>query len=360
MRFLSLLASTLAIAASVHAAEPIDSTRLPAERMPLAPQSLLLDLINIQQRTVVVGERGHVLLSEDRQQWRQANQVPTRSTLTAVTALGQHLWAVGHDEVIIHSSDGGENWELQHADPNDSPDDDPNPLFDVLFLDAQRGVAIGAYGRMLTTEDGGESWQVQAMGELIDAQGGGNEANDEEDFSDAEDSENEVLTTYDYSDFQDEYYDYHLNAIAQLDDVLLIAAEAGNAYRSVDEGRTWQRVDMPYAGSMFGVLATPEQTFLAFGLRGHVLESSDYGLNWQELRTDSENSLMGGTIDDRGRTVLVGANGEVLTRPPGAPDFNSEQHPDGNDFADAIVLTGETLLVIGEEGIDTYTPGDGT
>jgi hypothetical protein len=34
-----------------------------------------------------------------------------------------------------------------------------DPFLDVLFLDASRGFAVGAYGMLFTTEDGGETWQ---------------------------------------------------------------------------------------------------------------------------------------------------------------------------------------------------------
>ena len=61
---------------------------------PLAPRSLLLDAVKAGDRIVVVGERGHVLLSDDQgASWRQA-KVPTRATLTAVYFVdAQNGWA---------------------------------------------------------------------------------------------------------------------------------------------------------------------------------------------------------------------------------------------------------------------------
>ena len=360
MRYLALAAAAFAAVALAQPAERQDSSRTEALKMPLADESLLLDLTNTVRRTIAVGERGHVILSEDRQQWRQAQLVPTQSTLTAVTSLGDDVWAVGHDAVIIHSADGGETWELQHANPSNSLEEDPNPLFDILFRDPSSGIAIGAYGRLFYTEDGGASWEERLIGDLV---GGAadEEGLDEAEETDTEGDEEPVLETYDYSDFEDVYYDYHLNGIARLDDgTLVIAAEAGNAYRSTDEGASWEQIELPYAGSMFGILATDAGRLVAFGLRGHVLESLDAGQSWQEVETGSLNSLMGGTITDRGDVVLVGANGEVMIQPPDAPRFRSLQHPDGNDFADVVQLTGDTLLLVGEEGIETYVPRSGS
>ena len=81
-----------------------------AEQMPLATHSVLLDITRSDNFFVAVGERGHVVLSADGENWTQAEHVPTRSTLTTVFSLGNRLWAGGHDTVILTSGDGGRTW----------------------------------------------------------------------------------------------------------------------------------------------------------------------------------------------------------------------------------------------------------
>jgi len=90
------------LAPSVPAAQPGPPVTF-AERAPLASRSLLLAIAPAGQRLVAVGERGHILLSDDQgQTWSQAESVPTRSLLTGVCFGndGQGV-AVGHDEVIL-------------------------------------------------------------------------------------------------------------------------------------------------------------------------------------------------------------------------------------------------------------------
>ena len=79
--------------------DPDDSANKLAEIEPLAGSSLLLDLAFAGQRMVAVGERGHVMLSDDQgATWRQAKSVPTRVLLTAVFFVdSEYGWAVGHD-----------------------------------------------------------------------------------------------------------------------------------------------------------------------------------------------------------------------------------------------------------------------
>ena len=125
-----------------------------AEHQPLAVHSMLLDVTRADQRLVAVGERGHVVLSDDGREWVQAETVPTRSTLTTVFSFGGRLWAAGHDAVIITSGDRGNTWSRQFFDPERQ-----QAVMDLYFTDEKNGVAIGSYGLYLVTSDGGQNWE---------------------------------------------------------------------------------------------------------------------------------------------------------------------------------------------------------
>ena len=135
--------------------DPNDAANKPAEIEPLAESSLLLDLAMAGTRVVAVGERGHVLLSDDQgATWRQAKSVPTRVMLTAVFfADAEYGWAVGHDETILNTVDGGETWTRSHFAPEAQ-----QPLLDLWFANRVSGIAVGAYGAYFTTNDGGRHW----------------------------------------------------------------------------------------------------------------------------------------------------------------------------------------------------------
>lgn len=325
-------------------AEPSTQT---AEVMPLAAQSLLLDFAETDQRAIVVGERGEILVSESRDDWRQVQAVPTRSTLTAVAAAGNQAWAVGHDQVILHSADGGLTWERQHAAPfsEDNIEDPRNgaPFLDVLFLDGNTGFAVGAYGLMMRTDDAGANWTrvpITAQSEADAEEEVVGEANDSWTFSD----EDLLL---------EEESNPHLNGIAVTGSGgLFIAAERGSAYRSRDGGDTWERLQLPYDGSMFGVIGYEGDHVLVYGLRGHVFESWDLGDTWTELSTGTELSLQGGAALGDGGTVLVGSNGLLARRPDAASPFRIATLPDAGTLAAVLPVGGSGQLVCaGENGI---------
>jgi photosystem II stability/assembly factor-like uncharacterized protein len=346
-----------AAAAPAAVAWPEPSTSA-AEKVPLATQSLLLDYVESGKRAIAVGENGMVLLSDDRTQWRQATQVPTRATLTAVTAVGEKVWAVGRDGVIVASVDGGENWTLQRKDPWEPPSaasagDDARhgaPLLDVLFTDETHGVAIGAYSLYLETADGGATWTPRQILAAAAAPAEG---------ADAKAGEGKGSWTFSKEELKIADEDEpHFNAIARTSDgSLLIAAERGSIMRSRDAGKTWQRGKLPYDGSMFGAIGFDGARAMVFGLRGHAFETDDLGDTWREIPTDTELSLLGGVKLANGGAALVGANGLVLLRRAANEPFRAGTvQPAGALAAILPIEGGAAFVVAGENGVARFQP----
>ena len=88
---------------------------------PASPRSRCCSTSRTATALVAVGERGHVLVSQDGgAAWTQA-EVPTRALLTGVHMHDAKLgWAVGHDEVVLRTQDGGATWERVHHAPERS------------------------------------------------------------------------------------------------------------------------------------------------------------------------------------------------------------------------------------------------
>ncbi len=285
----------------------------PAEPSRLAVHTLLLDGARFQNRMIAVGQRGHVLYSDDRgHNWMQAS-VPTRAMLTGVFLLDErHAWAVGHDATIIKSSDGGRSWQLRYRAPEEE-----TPLLDVWFRDRNNGFAIGAYGLFMETSDGGESWQQRWISE-------------EDDF--------------------------HLNQIASAaDGTLYIAAESGVVYRSDDGGAQWSSIATPYHGSFFGLLPLSGDQLFVFGLRGHLFRSDDRGEQWRSIPTGTTAMLTSGLVSRDGRCTIAGLSGVVLIDPGcDGKTLQLIQRPDRSGISALLTSDSDELVLIGEAGITRF------
>jgi len=292
--------------AAAEESEPGESSVI----APLASKSLMLDAVALDDRLVAVGERGHILISSDNgENWLQI-VVPTRAMLTSVAFINNDVGvAVGHDSVILRTTDAGDTWNLVYSAPEDEA-----PFFDVWFSGSENGVAIGAYGSNHRTTDGGQTWEFEPVGDT----------------------------------------DWHLHEIARAENgTLYIAAEAGFAYRSDDDGATWVELPTPYEGSFFGVLPLEDDTVLLYGLRGHLFRSEDAGETWQELDTNTVAMLTNGIRLSDGTIVIVGLGGTVLVSTDGGRSFNYSQQ-EGRRGISTVVETGDgSLLLVGEFGVRT-------
>lgn len=363
-RRISILCAAVCAFASAHAPAWTDPVDAPAEIVPLAANSLKLGLVKSGERIIAVGGRGEIVYSTDAQTWKQA-QVPTRTTFTAVAAIGANAWAVGHEGVIAHSGDAGEHWTIQRKDPlkiggeTDDATRDPQqgaPLLGVLFTDAQHGMVVGAYSLALRTDDGGEHWT--AMTVASPANKPAPQKDDGVDDDDTAPVKTGGKMTFSEKDLKiGEEATPHLNAIARTGSGgLIIVGERGSGFQSRDDGKTWKRIHLPYDGSMFGVLGYDSDHALAFGLRGHVYETADLGTHWAEVETKTELTLLGGTALPDGGAVIVGANGIVLVRLNGHDEMHGFIDTPAGIIAAVIPLSQRTILVAGENGLSTYSP----
>lgn len=352
------------------AVQAADYVGLPALSNAQPQQGQILDVELIGSRVFAVGERGLIIYSDDSgHSWNQA-RVPVSQTLTAVSfATPEHGWAVGHGGVILHSGDSGATWQLQFdggnanqqwldysrgrqqalqetldaADEADKEDLEyeleeavfsvedaelavetgpADPFLDVWFADAKRGWAVGAYGMIYRTEDGGLQWQLAAAG-----------------------IEN-----------PERYHYYKLSASE--DGQMFLSGEAGILYRSDDGGRIWQRLLLDYDGSLFGVLALDADAVICFGLRGNIFRSDDSGESWELVIPEGEPGLSfyGGTLFADGTIALVGAGGALSSSSDTGRNFNAEVHTSRTTFS-AVTRVDKDLLLGGMSGVVRIAAG---
>lgn len=294
----------------------------------LAVTSLLLDGAAAGSRLVVVGERGHILFSDDNgATWGQA-RVPVQVMLTAVRMLdAQTGWAVGHDAAILRTGDGGETWQLVHYAVQAQL-----PLLDIWFRDADNGFAVGAFGTFLASADGGETWTCR------------NGCWDPDDRADGP----PLLHAAD-SEFED---DFHLNTIVPAGSGrLFLAGEAGVLYRSDDDGQTWLALPSPYSGSWFGALTLDKDTVLVAGLRGRLFRSEDAGENWTQIETGTTATLTDLIQVSPDLILITGLSGALLVSPDGGLSVSYRALPSRHGVATALARDGGGVVLVGEFGI---------
>jgi hypothetical protein len=69
----------------------------------------------------------------------------------------QSMWAAGAQESLAVSTDGGQHWTLKHSDQGGAL------LLVLHFVNGKFGYAAGTGGKVLFTQDGGETWSAQKL-----------------------------------------------------------------------------------------------------------------------------------------------------------------------------------------------------
>jgi photosystem II stability/assembly factor-like uncharacterized protein len=277
---LALLAVTPAPAAGFR-----DVLDTPAAIAPRATAGLFNGLARAGSRIVAVGQRGHIVLSDDGgTSWKQA-RVPVASDLVAVAfPTPMHGWAVGHDGIVLHSADAGASWTRQldgralgkvlgYADKRLAEQGAENPFLDVWFSDERTGFVVGAFNLILRTEDGGRSWQP-------------------------------------WLDRTENPKSLHLYAIREAAGHLYVTGEQGLLMRLDGEAGRFRALKTPYEGTYFGLTGNAKGV-VAFGLRGNAFRSTDGGKSWNKVETGLQVGLTGGT-EHHGHLVLVSQAGHLL------------------------------------------------
>jgi len=297
-----------------------------AEMNSLVEKSVFLEIDNYAQRQILVGEYGRILVRNNSDSaWVQAN-VPVQTTITAVDFIDANVaWAVGHQGVLLKTTDGGRNWikmfdgvqltallksslevqiallkaEFAQAQAAEIDEDALDELemqlddatykledltvnagieisfFDVLFTTEDYGLVIGAYGAMLETKDGGNNWEY--IGYKVPNPEG-----------------------------------FHLNSLTtDADNNIYIVGEAGLGMATPDLGKTWRSLDIDYSGSLFGIEVQGDSLY-SYGLRGNMFMSEDKGAHWQHLDTGVTNHIFSADWLSNKELLLVGAGGLKL------------------------------------------------
>ncbi|WP_454009336.1 WD40/YVTN/BNR-like repeat-containing protein [Aeromonas sp. Marseille-Q7275] len=345
----ALLLPGLAQGAQAQAAqgpEYRDVLDLPARASALARYSPLLDLARAGSRLVAVGQRGHILYSDDEgRRWQQA-RVPVSSDLNAVTfPTPEQGWAVGGDGVVLHSQDGGASWQKQldgrqigelvlrhysalaRAEPvNESwpqwvaegqrlvEEGADKPLLDVWFEDDRVGYVVGVFNLILRTQDGGLHWTPM------------------QDRTDNPDG-------------------LHLNAIAPAGDVLYLVGEQGLLRKWEAQRQRFVSLPSPYDGSFFGLIGRSDEV-IVYGLRGHAYRSTDGGENWTRLVSPLPISISAAMQGADGQFRLFTQAGHML-RQRGNEPLTLAPLAEPSPVAGAALTVDGALVLVGSRGVRT-------
>jgi photosystem II stability/assembly factor-like uncharacterized protein len=354
------IAASLMVTAAYSQVGFHDVLDAPALKSALAPKTLYNGIVIAGKRLISVGQRGHILFSDDGgKSWTQAT-VPVSSDLTAVNfPTPQQGWAVGHDGVVLHSEDAGATWSKQFdgrvaaqlmathhkrlkncANCHENMDlakeaaggsnlammdeiksftekGPDKPFLDVWFENETTGYIVGAFNMIFKTMNGGKNWEP-----LFDK------------------TENRKRL--------------HLYSIRAVGTDLYITGEQALILKLDKQAGHFRALKVPYNGTFFGLTGKPG-SLVAYGMRGNVFRSTDGGGNWKKIESGIPLGLTGSTVTADGAIVLVSQAGHHLVSRDNGASFTLRKLERPFPATAIAALDKDTLIIAGLRGMMKQT-----
>jgi len=259
------------------------------------------------QKAVIVGDLGQILVTHVtfKNLWSPRDS-KTKELLTSLSFVDEKLgWAAGHGGVIIHTSDGGENWVVQRESSAKNL-----PLFDIHFVSKNIGYACGAYDTLLKSIDGGKSWNSLSTG-----------------------SDN-IYNGIFFHDAENGF----------------LVGEFGSILKTSDGGQSWKQMNIGgYQGTFFGIIFLSSEKALAYGITGKLFLSHDGGSNWKDISTGAKDALFMAAAN-KDDVVVVGRSGIIMLSNDGAKSFVTRYEADNMSFAGVCAQPEGGFVGVGEFG----------
>ncbi|MFZ3207845.1 MAG: YCF48-related protein [Geobacteraceae bacterium] len=233
------------------------------------------------------------------------------------------VWAVGSHGKVVRSNDAGNSWVVQTTPTTEH-------LQDIATWDDKRACAVGNNGVVMVTSDGGTSWKsVEAprsdlankfVAVRVFPDGGAWVVGEM----------GAVLYSKDFGltwERRLKQEDVAWNSIALIEKTGFLVGEAGRIMRTDNGGETWTAVKSPVVSSLMGVALRDKDNGVAVGLQGVVLITKDGGKSWTETSKATIEHLFD-IIWDGTEWIAVGDKGVMLKGDSSGADWNGKRITD--------------------------------
>ena len=262
------------------------------------------------QRGIAVGAHGEAQITEDGGKTWKSEQLPTSVALLGIDTESGRTLAVGQSGTVIFKK-GDSPWEPVNSGTE-------RRLFSVSTNAAGLSVAVGEFGTIQLSDDGGRNWRSLKLDWMDFGTDGGAEPH---------------------------LYAVHVGA----DGAVTAVGEFGLIMHSADHGLNWT-VQSRGVPSLFDVQIRDDGVGFAVGQDGYALKTTDHGVNWTRLDTGSKAILNGVYSSPDGHVVVTAMREMMVSNDDGATWSAVESTEISTVWYVGVASSGREVLAVGQAG----------
>ncbi len=275
--------------------------------------------------------------------WTWQNPLPKGNPLRDVFFVdAQTGWAVGDYGTILKTQNGGATWTAQTSGTT-------SYLKSVYFSDNQTGWAVGQGGTILKTKNGGVTWTAQTsgainwlhsvyfsdsqtgwavggLGTIRKTQNGGATWT-----AQSSGTTNRLFSVY-FSDSQTGW----------------AVGEGGTILKTQNGGATWTAQNSGTTRDLYSVYFIDSQTGWAVGQGGTILKTQDGGATWTAQSSGTTNWLHSVYFSDSQTGWAVGISGTILKTQDGGATWTAQTSGTTWDLYSVYFIDSQTGWAVGE------------
>ena len=247
-------------------------------------------------------------------EWKQVNS-NTGTHLYGVDFVDDKLgWAVGTDGVVMSTKDGGKTWNA-----SDTKSNSKNTLTQVSFTTRTNGWLV-SIGKVLYTGSSGNSWNVQHQLRTVGDRPPG------------------ILDLYFVSTTEG-----------------WAVGGSGTILHTLNGGGKWEKVTSPVEKHLWGVYFVDAGHGWIVGEEGEVLHTKDGGKQWEQQQSDAEQPLFAVHFVDIKKGWIVGTSGLILHTSDGGQTWQRQENPMKQSLRDIAFFNEKEGWAVGEDGVILQT-----
>jgi len=255
----------------------------------------------------------HNLSTKTKGTWTMLHTGTSKWLLSMAFATPQLGSAVGWYGAMVHTEDGGASWTEQDIGFEQA-------LSSVTFATASLGFAVGGAGIILRTEDGGRTWSRQNSGT----------------------SEN-------------------LGSVAFVSDQSgFVVGGHGIILHTSDSGRTWSKQNSGTDVGLTSVVFATRLSGWTVGNDGTMLHTEDAGASWVAQHTGVGELMLSVSFATAQIGWTVGQNGVILHTEDGGHSWIRQNWGGTKELHSVAFATNQSAFAVGEGGIILRTEDGGT